>query len=81
MHNAAKETWREAKRVLTLASPGLFKWWINYRFLGYHKNSVTRCKCPEQAVITQAHILECQEYLSCFTSTAAEFQISAEDLL
>ena len=67
----AKTTWKTAKLALTAASPGLFKWWVGARFQGHHKDSETKCKCPKQATVTQAHVLSCQEYSGCFEQAAA----------
>ena len=62
MLQEAKTTWRTAKQVLTATLPGLFKWWIGARFQGHHRESVTNCKCPDQATVTQNHVLVCEEY-------------------
>ena len=78
MHAEAKATWKSAKKALTAASPGLFKWWVNARFQGHHRESVTKCKCPEQATVTQAHILGYQEYQACFDATAAHSNMTVE---
>ena len=52
MHGEAKTIWRKAKEMLTMASPGLFKWWVGSRFQGHHKTQVTKCKCPEGVTVT-----------------------------
>ena len=62
MLQEAKTTWRTAKQALTATSPGLFKWWIGARFQGHHREFVTNCKCPDQATVTQNHVLVCEEY-------------------
>ena len=80
MLQEAKTTWRTAKQALTATSPGLFKWWIGARFQGHHWESVTNCKCPDQATVTQNHVLVCEEYKNCFEATAARFERSAEEI-
>ena len=81
MLQEAKTTWKTAKQALTTASPGLFKWWTGARFQGHHKDSVTKCKCPEQTTVTQSHVLSCEEYRGCFEATAAQFDSTAEEVM
>ena len=76
----AKTTWKTAKQALTATSPGLFKWWIGARFQGHHRESTTTCKCEGNSTVTQNHVLDCEEYRSCYESTAAKFEITAEEV-
>ena len=80
MFNDAKTTWQTAKKALTTASPGLFKWWVMNRFQGHHRNSTTRCSCPQRASVIQQHVLQCPVYWTCFTTTATNFDCSVTEL-
>ena len=76
-----KEMWRQAKLVLTKASSGLFKWWINQRYQGHTRShGVIKCTCDHQTTLNQTHIIHCPRFRPSYALTAAEKDVSIEQI-
>ena len=81
MHQEARTVWKEAKQVLTMASPGLFKWWVGSRFQGHHRDQRTKCKCPEGPTVTQTHIIACSRFERLYEATTANFGLEEGEVM
>ena len=68
-----QKMWKDAKLVLTKASIGLFKWWINQRYQGHTRSYGTvKCTCNNTTTLNQIHIIHCARFDPSYAATAAE---------
>ena len=73
--------WKRAKLVLTKASDGLFKWWINQRYQGHTRSyGIIKCTCDNQTTLNQTHIIHCPRFRPSYALTADEKDVSIQQI-